>query len=295
MDRRLSNASKDLYSNIDTRFNEKKDSCPIGLVEVKELDNYFKWIFIPRVGADATLYSLDDFKAYFDSENAFHFGHVRDPMRIYSNLSFMETRMNRLLKVSDDLRKLSASQINDDLRKEVLHGLLTKVFGLDGFEVKSDSDLIKSLERLYQLSVIVGINTFATAGFVHDLTAENVGNTLQGLPVGSFLIRTSSKSSTTGMGECSVFTISYVNASDDYFNIRFLDIHGVGIYTLTPGHANSLRRVSVFSEFLESGNMIEILKQLNWKAPHYACVLDCLTDLNMQGLIKLPLIIKKSS
>ena len=261
-----------IYGNFVRDFEEadeenKKIVCPISLSTPVDDDILFNWLFIPIGNNLYHTYKLDDFKAYFDS----FIGHVPDPQKTLVRLNHMKTRMMRQLNLHEDFKKIKHGEINDTYRKQILREIL------DSWANEKQIDDITKSKMLS-----VNLKTFDELGLISVANINNIVSifVLCGMNVGSFLIRFSSLSKDNNDGDFTIFTISYVEKNKKIIeNVRFLSLHGVGLYYLTE---------KVYSgipvDVLNSGNIKKILEYITMP-PKYACVLDMLQAYIDAGLL----------
>lgn len=290
MQRQVSQVARDLYCRIDTSLNTVDDTkqaqCALSLANPQEVKEYFKWIAVPAGGGADHMYSLEDFKNYYASY-PLPWQPLPDPMRNHANLKFMRTRMQRLLALDAKITDLPIVSITQEFKMKVAEEL----FGLKhdpGWEY--DNKTTQELGILCGLTVLDNINgrQLIHKTFTTPLEAELY---MKDKPNGSYLIRISTKGSEDGTGDCTVFTITFMYEGVPY-HVRLLDMHGVGIYIATSGPNDDLPTADInYQDLLKKSNMRDVLRQVNYATPTYACLVDCLVDFEARGLIKLTSII----
>jgi hypothetical protein len=104
---------------------------------------------------------------------------------------------------------------------------------------------------------------------------------------GAWLLRNSSLSNIKG--DSTVFSMSFAYISDilKTKNIRFINLHNIGIYLLTDVPGGAIRRNNVPDEIIQTADRMKILTAIQWQPPVYANITDLLIDFNHRGYIKL--------
>lgn len=272
---------------------DKKTICPISHAPLAESKQYFDWIEVINTSqTNPTAYYLPSLLAYFAAHNM---RNVPDPQRAMPCLDFLLTRLNKIKNMDTQVRELAFNAVTDELKDKTMRDIL------DAWH--DDTPIPKPLS---DLSIILGLATYEKHKLVHPkLTAEVAVSMLKESPAGTFLVRESSKNAGDGRGQATVFSITYSysnnegnnSSGDDSYtsnttrahNIRFLAVHGVGVYSLTWGHDKNLPCVPIPDHLLNELQMDKIFEHLIAKnrsiVPQYACITDLLLDLQARGYI----------
>ena len=307
-----------MYANfagslISDSSEENKAICPLTLANPAEVTKYFEWITIPSEKGKAhsfVIYGESGFANYFnmslinnniedtiladdriiDARVAddriigarFENKVVADPLRIYPNIYFMKTRLERLMSVSDRYNNLNNDDITPEFKSKILRNYIDNwASEPDQKYTNNDLGIIISLYDMYKFGLIYdGLNSLSGKD---ELFSRN--------PIKkSWLIRNSSMSNDSD--NCSVFTIQFTymrNITNTLcaFNIRCVSIHGIGIYILTKSIYDDIEAVNISDDIIKTANNIKILTAINWKPPQYACIIDLLLDLSNKDYINL--------
>lgn len=289
MQRQVSRTACELYGRIDTSLRAldetKQAQCALSLANPSEVKEHFKWIAVPAGDGANNLYSLDDFKVYFENY-PYQWQIIPDPMRNHTNLRFMNKRMKRLLAFDADIANLLIVNITQDFKERVAQ---------EFFSISKSLEWLYNEKKTQDLSVLCGLTTLENING-KNLVHKNFSTPLeaeifmQGKPDGTYLLRLSTNGSVNGSGDCTVFTVTMMYEGNPQ-HVRLVDMHGVGIYVATSGPKGDLPRADInYKDLLEKSSMKEILKRINYAEPRYACLSDCLLDFQARGFLKIDMI-----
>ncbi len=271
------------YNQIDMALaykdEEKNTICTLSLANPLEITQYFKWITIPSGNGTYQTYSVEAYAAYITHE-LINGNIIRDPFRGFADLRFMNKRLNRLLTMPSDKSQMPVSDITQDFKKRV-----TKAF----FKLPQDEHPI-SHDDAKDLGLLVSLNIIDELKLLHTCfrTSQEAVDYLKEKTPKSYLLRTSTQGNASGSSDCTVFTISFVTANNTVFHIRLVDMHGVGVYVATNDPDRIIRCSDLnYSHLLKKSDMREFLAAIDYSSPQYACVVDCLTDLERLGYISI--------
>lgn len=289
MQRKVSRTACELYSRIDIRLHTqdetKQAQCALSLANPSYVKEYFKWIAVPAGDGADHLYSLADFKLYLENY-PYQWQTIPDPMRNHTNLRFMNKRMERFLAMDADIYNLLIVNITQDFRARVAQ---------EFFSISKSLEWLYNEKKTQDLSVLCGLTMLENINgknlvhknFSAPLEAEIY---MQGKPNGTYLLRLSTNGSVNGSGDCTVFTITMMYEGNPQ-HVRLVDMHGVGIYIATSGPNGDLPRANInYKDLLEKSSMKDILAQVKYAEPQYACVSDCLLDFQARGFLKIDMI-----
>ncbi len=292
-ERRVSTAAGALYTSIGDSLTDadedKQARCVLSMSTPADLDEYFKWFFVPSGRGTSQSYTLADFDEYVKRYNVLQA--IPDPIRKFANLRFMMCRLQRQLLLTEQVMKIRSSEVTDDLRNKILH---------ETFGIKETA----STDTTKDLGILCGLTSMDKLNLVHKTfnTYQDANRFLveRKTTVDEYLVRISTKANPLGTGDCTVFTVSFMVPTYDAdqqstyipYNIRFVDIHGVGVYPTTgsPDSAMPWFNLNV-TGVMQRADMSEILKLLGYAPPPYACIIDCLRDMDARKYIKLNRII----
>ncbi len=284
----VSKTATQLYSVIDDSFttndDEKRAVCTLSLADPSEVKGYFEWITIPSGRGAHHKYAVDTYAAYVAQE--LMRGVIKDPLKIFADLRFMSTRMNRLMSMPSALKQMPVGDVTQDFKKRVAKAffrLPQDAYALP-YNTAKDLGLLVSITTLDELKLLH--TSFQTPQDAIDCLRAKTATPK------SYLLRTSTKGDASGAGDCTVFTISFVTATNTVFHIRLVDMHGVGIYVATDDPDKRLRCANLnYGQLLQKSDMREILVKINYESPPYACIVDCLIDLERLGYISIEKIV----
>lgn len=253
--------------------------CAISLETPYDLKQYFSWIAIPSGNRlPPKIYSLNGLKMYLDASDAFN---NPDPVRILPSLKHMKTRVNRYLSLPENIKSIPASDVNLEFKTKLLNQLLQT-----WLEGKRDDNLEK-------MGILLTIGLWFDAGYIQCLNFKEAETCLTkaGKIPKSFIIRKSSLSDDKGAGDCTVFTISHVLDNGDIWNVRILDVHGVGLYCITYPFEKKIASYYI-GDTVATSDMRTALELLKYVPPTYACFTDLLIDFADKKFIDLSRLLK---
>jgi hypothetical protein len=288
--RRVSTSAQHAYCTMASRMNEKpaETVCSLSLATAGEINECYLWISVPVGNGICNPFVLEDFQNYFERmrRNTVHGYHVADPLRIVPNLEYMWRRMERISDIPDVLARIPISCMTDSFKMEIAR----KFFGLPAAEANTSGisltpTNVKHLVLNCNLIVLDSMN-LVHKNFTEYLDAEKFLIEKKAKS-NSYLIRLSTQSNTSGSGDCTLFTITII-LGNVIRHIRFMDAHGVGVYLVTP-FPNMEIAVSDLNHksIMYDCNLRDVLRQVNYQAPPFACIGDVLLLLERRGYIKL--------
>jgi hypothetical protein len=259
-------------------LNDRDDViCPLTLVESSDNVLYADWINIPTKQGFVQSYLINGaggFGKYFDLYNEQKLP-IPDPLRNYDNLKFMERRLIRLMRLK---KTYNYSVITDEFKRDKLAECLIR--WNENISTDREVTICISLVDFIKNNLLYSLNIDTGAA---ELAQRNNA-------VGAWLLRNSS--AVNELGEFSIFTLQYTDhVMRNILNIRFLDLHGVGIYPLTSTD-EKLKKFKISSETLKNGSKKDILIALDYMPPMYACIIDMLEHVHEIGLIKLGMFVR---
>jgi len=253
-------------------------SCLLSLSTVEDdKKRYADWVSIPtqRVGV-TTRYATDTLIQYFEYHR---YRAVPDPLRNFDNLDFMTTRVLAYKALSDRAKSLIVTDLDRESKKVITNAMVQG--WIDG-----------NLDCKKELVLFLGLTSFTDNLFVFsgiDFTVAGTKLTNAGAVPGSFLIRESAQNAGDGRGHATVFTITYIKSDGESWNIRFMALHGVGVYQLTGAcgqYAFDLTGTVCMQTFLITDILTELRK--GWRVyPNYSSIGDMLHFLHEQTIIDL--------
>jgi hypothetical protein len=240
--------------------------------------SYFDWITVPTtIQGVTTPYTVKTLLEYFEYHN---WTNVPDPMRCFDNLDFMIPRLQCYLSIDE-----KTIDFHSDITPEFKQNILLNT-------IKNWRNM--SFDPL-PFQMFVGLGTWCDMNMVFSNTNSNQSkNILEQYSDtnGTFLIRESAMNIGDGRGNATIFTISFVNnnCGINYFSVRFMSIHGVGVYAITVIYKN-------FPSVCISGmpcmrtltiqDIIRDMKILKCTQPHWPSICHMLTEMHLFGLIDL--------
>lgn len=236
--------------------------CLLSLATPADTDKALDWINVQISNTVQIPYLLDEFLRYCELTND-----VRDPTRTLRNLNHMKARARYIASLPHFVREITSDRLTDDF----LHEKITSL-------VLAWRDNIPSHEiPQIHLGIFMNIGVWDRAGFIHDLESSQARAILFNKPVGTWMLRKSSKSSLSSFR--TVFSISY-RMAEDIMHIRFLLIHGVGLYSLTY-RFNRVPPINLTDVQLNAPMFTDMLKHVDYTGPTFPCItkmLDYLSD-----------------
>ena len=297
------------YFTIDDMKNHDI-KCPISLSTVRNIgDKYYDYLSIPTtIPIIMTVYNFHSIVDWFETNQ---WNKVPDPMRTFDfGIDFMIPKIRHIQSINDEEKTITIEQATDEFKNNILQKCI--VNWRNGLPTPIHASLIS-------LSTLELTNWL----FKH-MSAEQAENYLLSnkYSVGSFLIRGSSRNPNDGSGQATAIAISYVDhtidstkdhtkdstvdSTEDHTkdhirpsllvkHIRFLVVHGVGVYRLTfqdntnvppTPICNALkymRLTDIFQEIYEQGLSLQ---------PQSSCIIQMLTTLHSDKCIELSKIVQ---
>ena len=289
--RRISENAQGAYMTINRQLTtldpNDQASCPLSLSRIEDVTHYHKWVFVPVGGNILRPYTLQDFRdyAYRYRNGVYNYVsrkvifQIPDPMRTMPNLRYMWKRMERLAEMPSHLAAMPIEKMTQDFKAAIAREFFSM----------SKTDMTRS--DVNHLAINCGISVLDSLNLIHknfaawkDAETYLVGKSA---PVGSYLVRLSTQGNATGSGECTLFTITMVLA-EKIQHIRFMDVHGVGVYLVTPFPKNEIEVTDLNRpEIMSECKLNQVLAKVEYQEPHYACVLDVLGDLEKKKYIQI--------
>lgn len=247
-----------MLNSLTTKDENKQAACILSLSNPTETKEYFQWIVVPTGRATYQTYVLQYFKDYVSR----YIDKIPDPMKIYPDLRFMITRMNRLLSLSPDVSNLSTTSITQEFKEDIANSFFGLYNNQKNINNLSDLTILINIQLLEQLGLLY--TKFVTSDEANQYLIKNKAQPK------NYLIRTSTQGNKDGSGDCTVFAISYINNIGKVYHVRYMDVHGVGIYGIDAELNEKIKLV------LKNSNIHEFLTFVNYRPADFACIADCL-------------------
>jgi hypothetical protein len=248
--------------------------CPITSIDGSEVKSYFEWIKIPYGVGKSHAYILDG-----------EFGLINylkktkeDPQRIFRNLVPIEKRMTWYMKMTPEEKLIQITSIYRD-----------------NLFLNTIEDFKNPPERrgYRNFGVILGLDVFEKYNYIIDVDAGNAGKLLNihkdRKPI---IIRKSSVSAYNENACFTVFSISYL-ANSEVWHVRFVNVHGVGIYLLSRFTRGDISRTfNIDAPNLIDKPIKDVLEQLDYQPPSFVCLTEILEEIEKNGHVNLTNIIR---
>lgn len=247
-------SASELYINNRSSLLEEKEQaeCLLSLATPDQNSKAFDFIHVPLGKTSTSCYQVQELKNYLKTS-------FKDPMRVHRSLSFMLTRIHRIISLPGWLKQFSLQEVNDKFKEKILTGIL------------EDWITGRSSKYTFLPGILCGIEQLIQYGCTTTYDKDQATILLATQPKGTWLIRPSNQGQKDGSSEVTIFTISYQSVlQEGVFHRRYVDVHGVGVYC-PPLDID----LNIFKE----GKIIEILKLLYYRPPPFACVLDAIEEM----------------
>lgn len=242
--------------------------CLLSLATPADTDKALDWINVQISNTVQIPYLLDEFLRYCEVSND-----VRDPTRALRNLNHMKSRAKYIASLPHFVRELTSDRLTDDY----LHEKITSLVLAWRDDIPS-----QDIPQIH-MGIFMNIGVWDRAGFIHDLESRQAGAILINKPTGTWMLRKSSKSSISSFR--TVFSISY-KMEEGVMHIRFLLIHGVGLYSLTS-RFNGVLPINLSDAQLNEPMFTDMLKHVNYTGPTFPCITKMLDYLGDRRMIRL--------
>lgn len=243
--------------------------CLISLATPADTDRALDWINVQISNSVQIPYLLDEFLRYCEATRH----DVRDPTRALRNLNHMYARARYSASLPQSVREITSDQLTDDFLYEKIISLV--LAWRDNIQLQSIPE--------FHMGIFMNIGVWDRAGFIHDLDANQARGILIGKPTGSWMLRKSSKSTISSFR--TVFAISY-RMAEEVMHIRFLLIHGVGLYSLTYTF-NGLHPINLSDAQLNAPMFTDMLAHVDYAGPTFPCITKMLEYLGDRRMIEL--------
>jgi hypothetical protein len=252
---------------------------PISLATVKDTDRYLDWIYVQATNGISQPYLVDDLYIYFNNSTNYK---VRDPKNGLPNIAHMRTRINHIMGLPEFVRSTKANVISDKFLTDILTSIISewRRYGSSQYD---------------SYGILLNLSIWNMCKLIHNIDAKSAYEMLKDASDGSFLIRSSSLSIDNNNSCSTIFSMSYKlfkenMITNNFMHVRFLLVHGVGIYLLTgisPGNYNGV----VSDKNYSLDNFPKLMEELNYAPPSYVSLIDLLTDMQDKKMIDLSKII----
>ena len=272
-----------LYDDFNSNIAKEHDSdnadtsdikCQLSLITPKDTDKGFDWINVRFTDLVCKPYNCKELRNYLNYDPS-----GKDPNRILRNLNHLRTRLDSIANVPDSVKILDAKTITDEFLCNLLKKMIT------GWRLEDSLTLAMSYGTLF------GINIWQKVGLIHDISYDEAETILEKSKKGAFMLRRSSKSKENPFH--TVFSLSYKcisslpdNETRDVYHIRFMSVHGVGVYCLTSVLNNSKQIIATDKDLAET-NYPKLLDLLGYQPPPFACITSLLIYLFRHQYINL--------
>lgn len=244
--------------------------CLLSLATPADTDRALDWINIQITNDIRKPYLLDEFIKYCNACGV----NIPDPTRALPKLNHMVTRAFYTVSLPDYVRAITSRELTDEFVDAKLKTLTCK-----WREGVPSSDIPE-----FKMGIFMNISSWDRLGFIHDLNVEQSRSILMTKPVGSWLLRKSSRSTQSTFR--TVFTISTRVSQIEVYHVRFVLMHGIGLYSLTCAFFGADRTYMTDAE-LDEQQFANMISTLRHSTPIFVCITEMLQHLDSLGLIKL--------
>lgn len=245
--------------HLDVHVDESTIKCLFSLTTPGENDRVLDWFNVRALNGVFTPYLIHELDNYF---HKYRGGDVPDPIRALKKLNHLRCRIKYVMRLPSHVREIKAKYLTDDFVMNCIEDLVI------GWKTKK-SDLTTIPEM--QFGIFMHLGAWEKAGYVHYLDVGGAVLALKGKSAGSFLIRKSSQSIKNDY--CTIYSISVAGVAVNHG--RYLDIHGVGIYSLTSTVGNK-PAINLNQEDIANNKFEDIMQKINYAEPHFPCFVDML-------------------
>ena len=249
-----------IYDRVHNDIKTDDVCCALTLVNITENDYYFNWIHIPIDENIYKTYNVDELYKYM---SMYEYKDIPDPYRIYPKIDFMINRVILYKSVKEDANLL-IKDIDDKMRTSILKNILSQY--IEGC----------IYDKANKLASIVNIKTLLDNNIIFNINAKYAEKILTDKAVvKSFIIRTSSCSQFTD--NLTIFSISYLKDNNQIIHLRFIDVHGIGIYNTNENN----------KKYYENLTKNDFLEDINYGKPLSSSIMDLLILMHSQKSINI--------
>jgi hypothetical protein len=255
--------------------------CPLSHLEPSDSSYYLDWVYVQLLNGIKVPYSVDSLFEYIKDKCQ-----VDDPLRSLKYLNHMVRRVRHIASLPSEIRQ--DIRVNDE---KFLLNVLADIY--QGWKMRNynleNLSIIDETYNEYNYGIMLNISLWEKLKLLHvNVGADDVNRYLT--EDKSFLLRKSSISEVVSENSpLTVFTLSHMYRKKIY-NIRFYQLHGVGIYALTRGCFGIIESYDVPDDVLAS-DFKRVIEYINYSPPNYVSVLDMLLKLSDEGYIDLSKIV----
>lgn len=236
--------------------------CPLSLETFADTGRFLDWILIQVTDKIRQYYWLDEFIKYCMRYPVGML--IPDPTRTLPNLNHMRARAQHIARLPEHARALTVQDYSDELLDRKLLTIFEKVIA--GVPLKNIPEV--------DMGILMNIGVWERAGYIHNVESGAEGKFFMGKPVGTWMMRKSSKSVFNPTR--TVFTLC-INRESQIDCYRMLLIHGVGIYNLT-GALGGKDPIKMTATELDSKDFAGMLATIEYHEPAFTCIMEMLKD-----------------
>jgi hypothetical protein len=207
------------------------------------------------------------------------------------NLAYYIPRIQHLAGLPERILQLRIQDVNDAFLESYFKTLI------HCWRAREDTKIIEQYGILFNFSVWENNN------MIHAITSDTaeqmlgvkcptkedpkkeVLKTIEEIPLGSFLLRKSSKSCTDGGSLTTVFSISIRTKVDVITHFRLMFLHRIGLYVIAGAIRD--KQTVVDETVMSTGSFKTLIAGIRYSKPQYVSIVEFLRDLVNLDLIKL--------
>jgi hypothetical protein len=211
---------------------------------------------------------------------------LKDIMNRDRNLAYYIPRIQHLAGLPERIRQLRIQDVDE--------GFLGSYFKtlIHCWRAREESTIIEQYGILFNFSVWENNNMIhaITANIAEQMLGvkypeKKVLKTIEEVPLGSFLLRKSSKSRTDGRSLTTVFSISIRMQVDEVAHYRLMFLHRIGLYVI----AGTIRETQTIVDdaVMSTESFKTLIAHIRYSKPQYVSIVEFLLDLVKLKFIKL--------